>query len=105
MATDAQITALRLLIAEQDETVYTNIALSGRIDSVNGDLNLLAYNVWGEKAAKYAALVDVSEGGSTRRNGQLLDQALKMVAHFKNLLPDGTGTGERSGVRIKRLTR
>jgi hypothetical protein len=105
MATEAQIVALRLLIAEQDESTYSNVSLSDRIDGAAGELNLVAFNVWTEKAARYATLVNISEGGSTRQNGDLMDKALKMVSHFKSLLPDGTGTGAAPSVRIKRLTR
>lgn len=104
MATVEQLADLRLLIAEPTETIYTEAALSDRIDAAAGDLNVVAHRIWGEKAARFAVLVDTTEGGSSRRNGQLLDQALKMVSHLERFLPDTAG-GERTGTRIKRLTR
>lgn len=103
MATVEQIAALRLLIAEQiDAEPYTDTKLSDRIDA-GGDLNTVAAEVWQEKAAKYADLVDISEGGSSRKMGDLHEQALNMVAHFRSIIP--TGLAPAGGTRIRRLSR
>jgi hypothetical protein len=104
MASAELISALRLLIAESTEDSYTDTALSDRIDAADGSLNLVAFNVWTEKAAKYAALVDITEGGSSRKNSSLQSQALIMARQFQAMLPvDDTVAGAR--VRIKKLTR
>ncbi len=103
MATTDQITALRLLIAEAGETTYTDEVLGDRIDAANGDLNLVAMEVWTEKASKFSTLVDITEGGSSRKNSQLASNALTMAAHFRGIVEDGT-PGVR-GTRIKKLTR
>ena len=103
MATTDQISQLRLLTAEPDATTYSDIVLSTRIDAVDGDLNRAAYDIWSEKAAGFALLVDVSEGGSTRKMGDLHEQALRMVQHFGGLVPGGEPTGR--GTRIRRLRR
>lgn len=100
MATVDQIASLRLLIGEPiDAEPYTDAALSARIDAA-GDLNTVAADVWQEKAARYADLVDTSEGGSSRKMGDLHEQALNMVAHFRSMTPAATG-----GTRIRRLGR
>lgn len=105
MASDDAVYALRLLIAELGEDSYTQEALSDRIDAADGELNGVAYQIWTEKAAKYSALVDISEGGSSRKNSSLQAQALVMVKHFKGLLPVEDTSGTSTGLRIKRLTR
>lgn len=103
MATADEIAALRLLIAESiNAEPYTDARLSVRIDAA-GDLNTVAAEVWQEKAAKYADLVDTSEGGSSRKMGDLHEQALNMVAHFRSIVP--SGLVPVGGTRIRRLTR
>lgn len=82
MATADQIASLRLLIAEPDETTYTDENLDTRIDT-SPSLDHVAYAVWTEKAAAYTALVDKSEGGSSRSNGSLQAKALEMVKLFE----------------------
>lgn len=106
MASDETIAALRLLIAEPTEDNYTQQDLSDRIDAAvdTGGLNLVAYKVWTEKAAKFASLVDITEGGSSRKNSSLQKQALTMVEHFEGLLPVDSTSGS-TGVRIRRITR
>jgi hypothetical protein len=91
MATADEVAALRLLIAEPDETYYTEEQLSGRLDDALS-ANHAAHSIWVEKAARYTELVDKSEGGSSRSNGALQDKALKMVELFKNLIGDANVT-------------
>lgn len=88
MATSEQLLNLRLLIAESDETSYSEELLNTRIDEAGGNLDQVAYVVWTEKAASYAALADISEGGSSRSNGSLHEKALKMVKLFKDKLDE-----------------
>lgn len=91
MATPEQIASLRLLIAETDDAEpYTDASLNVRIDGAVGDLNLVAYAIWEEKAAAGAGLVDTSEGGSSRKMGDVHEQALAMARHFKAKLEEGT---------------
>lgn len=104
MASSDLIAALRLLIAEPTTENYSDSALSTRIDAAASSLNLVAFNVWTEKAAKYASLVDISEGGSSRRNSALQAQALIMARQFQTMLPS-EDTVPAARVRIKRLTR
>lgn len=106
MATPEAVAALRLLIAEPDnKEPYTDNALSARLDA-DGDADLTAYNIWSEKAAAWSALVDISEGGSSRKQGDLAEQALTMATFFrKRVESDPPGAGSGTGVRISKLRR
>lgn len=107
MATIQQVSALRLLIAEADDAdPYTTAALFARIDAADDNLDQVAYEIWIEKASAYAALVDISEGGSSRKSGDLHEQALNMAKTFADRAITGQsppGAGRRT--RIYRLTR
>lgn len=77
MATDDQIASLRRATAlEADDPAYTDTLLGGLFDDLG--LAAAAAQVWQEKAASYAGLVDTTESGSTRRLSQLHEQAMKM---------------------------
>lgn len=79
MATQEEIDAFRLTIGEQDETMYTDLLLSDRMDAAT-DLTELAVTIWREKAARYARLVDMQEGTSRRSLSQMYEQALGMIS-------------------------
>lgn len=104
MATPEQISSLRLLIAEsEDAEPYTDAALSARLDA-DADINKTAFNIWTEKAAAWAGLADITEGGSSRKQGDLHEQALNMARTFSELISDGSPVS--GGVtRIKKLRR
>lgn len=106
MATAEEIAAFRLLIDEQtDKDPYTDSALNARLDTA-ASTQALAAEIWTEKAAAYAALVNTSESGSSRSLGDLQDKALKMAETFSKLSPTNPGTGSAvRGVRMSRLTR
>lgn len=107
MATAEQVSALRLLIAEPDDTdPYTTTTLFARIDAAGADLDRLAYEIWTEKAAAFATLVDISEGGSSRKSGDLHEQALAMAKVFADRAIAGEAPpGSSSRTRVYRLTR
>lgn len=106
MATAQEIADFRLLIDEADDKLpYTDAALGTRLD-VASSPQALASTIWTEKAAAYAALVDVSESGSSRALGQLQDKALAMAKTFNAMDPTAPGTGTAvRGTRMSRLTR
>jgi hypothetical protein len=104
MATVEQIAELRLLVAEPTEDTYTDAALGVAIDAAGGDLDLVARDIWVQKAAKFSALVDISEAGSSRSMGSLHANALKMVDLFNAKL-DRTKADVVVGTRIRKLTR
>jgi hypothetical protein len=104
MATAAQIAALRLMIAQPDDVApYTDAVLGAAIDAA-GNLDAVAYDIWIQKAASASALVDISEGGSSRKMGDLQEQYLAMAKVYGDRLPTGgTDVGRRT--RVSRLTR
>jgi len=108
VATAAEVQALRLLIAEDNETTYSDFDLAARLDAASGSADSVAYQVWTEKAAATAGLVDVSEGGSSRKMGDLYEQAIAMAKVFAERaaaesLPPLAGSGRT--VRVRQLAR
>jgi|SRR5918994_2134873 hypothetical protein len=84
MATPLEIARLRRLIGEPTDTApWTDAILADIIDNAD-DLDTAALEVWEAKAASAASMVDTAESGSSRRLSQLHEQALKMVAHYRD---------------------
>jgi hypothetical protein len=98
MATVGQIATLRLYIAEPTADEWTDLMLGTIIDA-SATLDAAAIEVWSAKAASLADAVDISEGGSSRKNSDLLKNALLMLDLFK-----GRSVVD-SGTRIGKLTR
>lgn len=108
MATAIEVQALRLLIAEDTKDTYSDEALATRLDAASGSADTVAYQVWTEKAAATAGLVDISEGGSSRKMGDLYEQAINMAKVFAERaaaesLPPVAGSGRT--VRARQLAR
>lgn len=107
MATIDDVAQLRLMIAEPDETTYTDAMLGALLDSYAGGtvpLSRAARDVWQQKAAAYADLVDISEGGSQRKNSDLWKRATSMAELFA-AQADAEDSGASRATRIARLTR
>lgn len=105
MATAEEIAAFRLLINEPENVEpYTDAVLGVRIDSATSS-EALAAQIWREKAATYAALVSVSESGSSRQLSDLHKNALEMAAAFGKADATAPGGPAVRGVRMARLTR
>lgn len=102
MATVDEIAALRLLIAEPDESTYTDAVLSALLDS-SASTNAAAGTIWTQKAAAAATFVNVSESGSSRSLGDLQGNALKMAQQFAGLAEADQSTAP--GVRVRRVSR
>lgn len=84
MATSEQIAELRRMASEPDDSNgYTNQVLGDLIDANSNDLNLSASAVWQEKASTYSEMVDISEAGSSRKNSQLMSNALSMAGYYR----------------------
>ena len=78
MATPADVARLRRLADAADTTAYPSQDLSDRIDRTLS-VEAAAAEMWREKAAGYAALVDTTEGNSSRKLSQLQTNALAMA--------------------------
>lgn len=105
MATAEEVAALRLLIAEPDSDKYTDQQLSDILDAALTDMNKAAYEIWIQKAASAAELVDISEGGSSRKMGDIYEQALAMAKFFEGKVPGGTTPEAPVYPRIHKLAR
>lgn len=103
MATPEEIAALRLLIAEPEVDTYSDEDLSNRLTTA--DQYTVAYDIWTEKAAAAAGLVDMSEGGSSRKLGDVYEQALGMADAMRARAVSATNPPTGAGVRIKKLAR
>lgn len=98
MASDEQVADIRRMVAEPTADTYTDDALKTMIDAA-ANLNTLAADIWTEKAAQYAELVDTKEGSSSRALGSLYDQALKMAKGFQDRDKASSSPAGRSRVR------
>lgn len=84
MATVAEVLKLRELIDDAGvPQQFSDDYLSATIDSSN-TVNASASNIWRIKASKYASLVDVTEGSSSRKLSSLYKQALEMANSFQD---------------------
>jgi hypothetical protein len=102
MASVDDINKLRRMIDDPEEGGdYTDLQLSSLIDS-SATLYGAASEVWTEKAAKYATLVDITEGGSQRSNSALFQRAKDLADWYHNKDESAASGG---GARLFRLTR
>ena len=101
MATDAEIATLRRMTAltDQDET-YTDSLLGGLIDDLG--FNSAAAQVWKERAAGAAGLVDITESGSSRSLSQLAKSYLSMASAITPA-EEPTTTGRSFTVGVDRV--
>lgn len=91
MATPAQIAQLRLDIQQPENTApWTDEVLDALIDELGP--RIAAGHVWRSKAASVAHLVDISEGGSSRKMSDLHKNFLTIADGFA--AADGTGAAE-----------
>jgi hypothetical protein len=85
------IERLRRLIDDTDDPpVYSDADLTAYLDEFSGDVNKAAAAIWREKAAKYAGLVDMKEGTSSRALSQLYKNALAIADDLDPGEDDGT---------------
>jgi hypothetical protein len=98
----ATLVQLRRLIDEPEATTYTDAELTLRLTEAEGDANSVALDIWIEKLAQLSGLVDISEGGSSRKNSQAFEQARFMVDYFTGVVGEAAlgGTVLRKIVRI-----
>lgn len=104
MATADEVVQLRSLVAEPDETTFTDAELSDIFDGA-ASMNAAAADIWRRKAARSASLVNVAESGSSRSLGDLTKQALTMAEQFSALQEQESAGNNIGGVRINRIVR
>lgn len=87
---------------DTDSSDYSDEDMDAVLVAATGNLRAAAAQIWDEKAAKLAGLVDVSESGSSRRMSQAHANALGMATALR----DGDVTGERAtGARNRTIRR
>lgn len=84
----APLDLLRLYIADPlptdgTEPMFTTDELNAALASCNNNPERAAVEGWRWKAAKYAALVDVTEGNAARAMSDMQGHALEMMRHFE----------------------
>lgn len=85
MATPQQIAELRLEVKEADNVApYTDEFLGGLFDAYG--VTGAAQRVWVAKRNAVANLVDISEGGSSRKMSQLFDNYEKIVNSYQTTI-------------------
>lgn len=80
--TAAQLATLRRFTAESSQAPYDDATLNAMYDANLADINVTAAEVWREKAARAAALVDTSEGASSRKMSQVYTQSIKQAEFY-----------------------
>ena len=104
MATQAQIIELRVKIQEPlNEPPFTDEALGALIDAAGGDTDAVARTFWQGKAASVAHLVDISEGGSSRKMSDMYKNFLAIADTFAP--EDGTGPTAKRAPMTREITR
>lgn len=100
MATPNQIAELRITIQEiANVAPYTDEFLGNLIDDFG--MTEAAHKVWIAKRNMVASLVDISEGGSSRKNSQLFESYSKIVAGYE----EGESPSGRRAPRTREITR
>lgn len=103
MATAAQIAELRIMINEPNNVApWDDETLGMLIDAKSGDLKAAAYSVWEGKAAQVAHLVDISEGGSSRK---MSDMYKNFLAIRDTFAPETGTVGGRRAPMTREITR
>lgn len=84
-----------------EDPMFEDPELQDFLDESGGDPERAAADVWRVKAAKYASLVDVTEGNASRAMSDLQAQALNMVKLFQRST-SGPTEGRTTIGRIRR---
>ena len=84
MATAEQIAEVRVKIAEPlNSEPWTDEIIEAMIDASAGSTDAVAKTVWNSKAAQVAHLVDISEGGSSRKMSDMHKNFLNIAKSFE----------------------
>lgn len=97
MATNVQ--RIRLLTDEPTTSTYSDQDIADRLLAASSNLNVVARDIWQEKMAAAAKLVNISEGGSSRSASQIFDHAKAMFEHYQ------ATAAEAAAPTIRKLSR
>lgn len=97
------LTQLRRYVDEPTPDTYSDTELSQRITDAQGSLATVARDIWREKVAGAASLVNISEGGSTRGNSAIFDHYKDQLKYWQQAVDDEAAGG--SVTVLRRLVR
>lgn len=105
--TDEDLAALRELIAEPYSAEWDDVRLTAAYDAAGHSLNGAAARLWRVKANAAAALVDVTENGSSRKLGSLYGQLIKVAETYEAAAAaEDTSPAAAAGrVRVRQIVR
>lgn len=101
MATELEIAELRLNTQIVADSTYTDEFLGDLIDTYG--MTESEHKIWIVKRNQVAALVDVSEGGSSRKMSQVFERYDAIVKGYET--DDNGGTGGRRAPRTRAIVR
>lgn len=91
MATVSDISQTRRNVNELDDSGgYTDVIIGNYIDELG--VAGASAKIWGEKAASYQSLVDVTEAGATHKFSDLYKSALAMQDWWTTQVPSTSGS-------------
>jgi len=85
------------------DTMFSDDEIEDLLEKGFGDPNAAAYYGWMEKAANYAALVNVNEGNAARELSDLQRQAIRMADRYVGYVETPSRGRARMG-QIVRVT-
>lgn len=101
----AETNELRTLTNEPaDDSEFTDGELEAII-AAKGSMNKSAAHVWRIKAGRYADLVNITEGSSSRSWSDAYKQALEMAKMFDKQADDETPSTGRPTALSRKITR
>lgn len=101
MATPAEIAEVRVNTQELvNQPPYTDDFIGDLIDAYG--VTETEHKIWISKRNTVADLVDISEGGSSRKNSQLFESYSKIVAGYED---GGTNPNARRAPRTRAIER
>lgn len=74
---------LRRMIGDATEPyTYDDTQIDAWLTATEGDARAAAASFWYEKSTEYSDMVDISEAGSSRKNGDLFKNAMALAKQF-----------------------
>ena len=104
MATPSEIAQIRNEVLETENTEPYTDDFIGEMFDAYGYAETVR-RIWIAKRNSVAELVDISEGGSSRKNSQLFDQFSKIVASYDAANGGGTESPGYRAPRTREITR
>lgn len=93
---------LKPLGGSDTDTLFTDEQIDDLLDQAGGNLERAAYEGWRTKLAQFANLVDVTEGNSQRKMGDLQKHAEQMVKLYARTSGGNTEGRTRVGRIVRR---